>query len=140
MAADCLRRYYDPGVEGQHVLHPHKRVSDHQSSDDDDEQPTVTAPPLEKKSFSSWESFESYVRSYGRSSYQSGSTSWDSLWPQEEPTMRYWPLGADQAAADTFRLLPRYSGYLPRDLEQNAPNNMAKTEALAAGGRLYSAT
>ncbi|KAJ0392525.1 hypothetical protein ATCC90586_010881 [Pythium insidiosum] len=70
---------------------------------------------------------------------QSGSTSWDSLWPQEEPTMRSWPLGADHAAADTFRLLPWYSGYLPRDLEQNAPNNMAKTEALAAGGRLYSA-
>ncbi|KAJ0391723.1 hypothetical protein ATCC90586_010515 [Pythium insidiosum] len=70
---------------------------------------------------------------------QSGSTSWDALWPQEEPTMRSWPLGADQAAADTFRLLPWYSGYLPRDLEQNAPNNMAKTEALAAGGRLYSA-
>ncbi|KAJ0391504.1 hypothetical protein P43SY_011257 [Pythium insidiosum] len=70
---------------------------------------------------------------------QSGSTSWDALWPQEEPTMRSWPLGADQSAADTFRLLAWYSGYLPRDLEQNAPNNMATTEALAAGGRLYSA-
>ncbi|GLE07335.1 hypothetical protein PINS_up017494 [Pythium insidiosum] len=53
--------------------------------------------------------------------------------------MQAWPLGPDSTTIDTFRLLPWYSRYLPRDLEQNAPNNKAKIVSLAAGGRLFSA-
>ncbi|KAJ0392054.1 hypothetical protein P43SY_010863 [Pythium insidiosum] len=39
---------------------------------------------------------------------------------------------------ESFRLLPWYSKYLPRQLEQVAPNNKATIGSLAAGGRLFS--